>query len=362
VKCGASGVVCLLTSSLVLVGCGGGRTPAPVAIGYVAHPQSHSMSVINIPADKLISTVQIGDSSFGSLTQTASYPQRVAVRADGSRAYVTDASTSVWIVDTQANAAVGRIEAGSEPIDLALSPDGKNLYVTSITCGALLCSGPTHPAQQASLEVIDMLSASIKATITFGKTPDVFLSAVALAPDSSRAFVANAEGNEIWVIDTQTNSISDAISTGRKGISDLALSADGKSLYAISFARVGLVTGFFLDVIDTKSNNLVTSIALGDGEVPLQVAVTPDGHRGFVTGDSGHMWLLDVANNQVAGSLEISAGNPLTGGAITPDGTRVYVTCSNNSTIYAVSAANDKVVDTIARSDNPGGLTIGAAR
>lgn len=96
--------------------------------------------------------------------------------------------------------------------------------------------------------------------------------------------------------------------------------------------------------------------------MPLQVAVTPDGNPGFVTGDSGHMWVLDLANNQVASTLEISAGNPLTGVAITPDGTRVYVTCSNNSTIYAVSTANDKAVDTIARSDYPGGLTIGAAR
>ena len=74
------------------------------------------------------------------------------------------------------------------------------------------------------------------------------------------------------------------------------------------------------------------------------------------------MWVLDLANNQVAGTLEISAGNPLTGVAITPDGTRVYVTCSNNSTIYAVSTANDKAVDTIARSDYARGLTIGAAR
>ena len=361
-KRSAFGEVCLLVSISALVGCGGGSTPPPVAIGYVAHPQSHSMSVINIPADKLISTVQIGNSSSGSLTQTPSYPQRVAVTGDGSRAYVTDASTSVWIVDTQANAAVGRIDAGTEPIDLAISPDSKSLYVTSITCGVLLCSGPAHPLQQASLEVIDTLSNSLKATITFGKIPDVLLSAVALAPDGSRAYVGNEVGNEIWMINTATNSIAGTISTGRKSISDLAFSTDGKSMYAISYAQVGFATAFFLDVIDTRTNTVAASIALGDGEVPLQIAITPDGNRGFVTGDGGHMWVLDLANNQVAGSLEISAENPLAGVAITPDGTRVYVTCSNNSTIYAVSTANYKVVDTIARSDYPGALTISPAK
>ena len=52
---------------------------------------------------------------------------------------------------------------------------------------------------------------------------------------------------------------------------------------------------FFLDVIDTKTNTVATSITLGDGEVPLRIAVMPDGNRGFVTGDFGHMWMLDLA-------------------------------------------------------------------
>jgi YVTN family beta-propeller protein len=326
--------------------------------GSRRNPQSHSISVVNIPADKVVSKVQIGNSSSGSLTQTASYPQRVAVTPDGSRAYVTDGSTSVWIVDTKAKAAIGRIDAGTEPIDVAITPDGKSLYVTSITCGPLLCSGPAHLAQQASVEVIDTMSSSIKATITFGKTPDVLLSAVALAPDGNRAYVANAVGNEIWMIDTKTNSIADTISTGRKGVSDLAFNSDGKSLYAISYAKVGLVTAFFMDVIDTKTDSVATRIALGDGEVPLQAAVTPDGSLAFVTGDSGRLWVIDLVNNQVAGIIGIAVPNPLLGVAVTPDGSRVYVTCGNNDTIYAVNTANNTVVDTIARSDYPGGLTI----
>jgi YVTN family beta-propeller protein len=163
------------------------------------------------------------------------------------------------------------------------------------------------------------------------------------------------------MIDTKTNSIVDAISTGRKGISDLTFSTDGKSLYAISYAEVGLVTAFFMDVIDTKTNSFATSIALGDGEVPLQTAVTPDGSRAFVTGDGGRMWVIDLINHQVAGNVTVAVPNPLLGVAVTPDGTRVYVTCGNIDTIYAVNTANNTVVDAITRSDYPGGLTIGPA-
>jgi YVTN family beta-propeller protein len=64
-----------------------------------------------------------------------------------------------------------------------------------------------------------------------------------------------------------------------------------------------------------------------------------------------------LVNNQVAGNIGIAVPNPLLGVAIMPDGTRVYVSCGNNDTIYAVNTANNTVVDTIARSDYPGGLT-----
>jgi len=80
------GGVSLFGLTLMLLACGGGRSPAPTAIAYVAHSQNHSVTVVNIPADKTVARIEIGDSSVTSLTQTASYPQRVAFTPDGSRA------------------------------------------------------------------------------------------------------------------------------------------------------------------------------------------------------------------------------------------------------------------------------------
>lgn len=59
----AFSVVSLVALSLILASCGGGSPPATTEIAYVAHSQSHSPSVINIPADKTVASIEIGNSS-----------------------------------------------------------------------------------------------------------------------------------------------------------------------------------------------------------------------------------------------------------------------------------------------------------
>jgi hypothetical protein len=62
------GVMSLLGLSLTLLACSGGSSPAPSAIAYVTHPQSHSLTVVNIPADKTVARIEIGNSSSTSVT------------------------------------------------------------------------------------------------------------------------------------------------------------------------------------------------------------------------------------------------------------------------------------------------------
>jgi YVTN family beta-propeller protein len=350
--------VSLLGLSLVLLACSGGSTPAPVAIAYVAHAQSHSLSVINIPADKTVSRIEIGNSSSSSLAQAASYPQRVAVTPDGSRVYVTDGSTSVWVVDTMTNSPIVLISAGIDPEEVAIAPDGRTAYVTSITCGDLLCSGPSKPAQMASVEVIDTATYSLTATITLGNSPEIFLSGIAVSPDGTRVYVTQNTAGTIWVIDTATNSGAVTISTGSSGLTGVAFSPDGQKLYAVGWT---VANTNFVDVIDTQTNAVRTSIALGNTDRPVGIAITPDGGHAYVVGAEGHVWVVDTIKNTTVNSLTVSYPNGLRGVAITPDGTRAYLTCGNKDTIYVLDTASNSVVDRL-RSDFPGGLAISRAR
>jgi YVTN family beta-propeller protein len=320
------------------------------------------MSVVNIPADKTVATIEIGNSSGTSLTTTASYPTGVAVTPDGSRAYVTDGSTSVWVVDTKLNSAVSKIASGTDPERIAITPDGKRAYVTTITCGLLLCSGPGNPPELASVNVIDTGTNSLVSTITFGQIPATLLSGVTISPDGTRAYVTPNLGSNIWVIDTATNGIIATISTAASGFDDVSASPDGRTVYAIGWRWSGTVTqSFFVDAIDTHTDIVTASITLSNIEELTRIAVTPDGGHAYVIGDGGHVWVIDTVKNAVVATVPVaSVADPLLGIAFTPDGTRAYVTCGNTGLIYVLDATTNHVVDTI-QTDSPSGLAISRA-
>jgi YVTN family beta-propeller protein len=350
-------VVSLVAVILILASCGGGSSPATTAIAYVAHSQSHSLSVIKIPADKTVASIEIGNSSVGDLNLTPSYPAGVAVTPNGSLAYVTDAVTSVWVVDTGSKSVIAKIAAGSDPDEIAITPDGKTAYVTSITCGLLLCSGPDNPPQLASVEVIDTASNSLTATITIGnlptaQTPGVLLSGIAISPDGTRAYVSNGQGNQIWAIDTSSNQVVATIPTAVLGFVGVSISPDGSRLYAASVGNPSVV-----DVIDTKTDDVVTSIPLPSSEPPTQIRVTPDGSHAYVTGDRGHLWVIDTTTSATVATVAVSFDNWLQDIAFAADGSRAYVTCGNTNAIYVLDTTTYSLVGRIA-SSYPGGLAI----
>ncbi len=170
---------------------------------------------------------------------------------------------------------IAKIAAGSGPEAIAITPDGKSAYVTSITCSAPSC--PDNPPPLASVEVIDTSSNSLTATITIGnlptvQTPGVLLSGIAISSNGTRVYVSNVEGNQIWVIDTASNQVVATIPTAVLGFVGMSISPDGGRLYAASVGNPSVV-----DVIDTKTEAVVTSIALPGSDVPTRIAVTPDG-------------------------------------------------------------------------------------
>jgi len=94
-------------------------------------------------------------------------------------------------------------------------------------------------------------------------------------------------------------------------------------------------------VIDTTSNTVVATVGVGGST--LEVAITPDGTRVYVTnGNDNTVSVVDAASNTVVATVRVGA-LPF-GVAITPDGTRAYVTNSGVASVSGLGSVS--VIDT----------------
>ncbi|MDC8011030.1 beta-propeller fold lactonase family protein [Tahibacter soli] len=138
---------------------------------------------------------------------------------------------------------------------------------------------------------------------------------MALRPDGTRAYVANADNNSVSVIDTATNSVVATIPVGNLP-SAVAVRPDGARAYVANFGSDNV------SVIDTATNTVTTTIAVGNG--PRGVAFRPVGTRAYVTNYGGSaVSAIDTATNTVTATIPV--GTFLHGVAFRPDGARAYV-------------------------------------
>ncbi|MDT5026145.1 MAG: hypothetical protein QOE61_2571, partial [Micromonosporaceae bacterium] len=119
-------------------------------------------------------------------------------------------------------------------------------------------------------------SNTVAAAIPVGGGPD----GVAITPDGRRVYVTNSgysttPGNNVSVIDTASNAVIATIPnvsvTSSSG--GVAIAPDGRRAYVASYHS--------LSVIDTASNTFTDTVP---GGTPVEIAITPDGRRAYVAG------------------------------------------------------------------------------
>lgn len=111
------------------------------------------------------------------------------------------------------------------------------------------------------------------------------------------AFVTNAGGDSVSVVNLETKEAVTTISTGEYP-HGLRLSPDGRELY------VANVLGGSVSVIDVASQHEVARLPVG--QAPVQVGFTPDGTRAFVSlRDENHVAVIDTANRKVIERIEV---------------------------------------------------------
>jgi len=233
------------------------------------------------PADKKadgIGIVSLRDLKLLRVIHGGSDPEQVAVSLDGRKLFVANEDVGeVTAIDPEDGRVLATVKVGGEPEGVNLRPDGRVIYVTS--------------EEDNTVTAIDVETLKSVATISVGPRPR----STAFLPDSSRAYVPAENAGTITVIDAQKHRVLQTIKLpGDKTVRPMgtAVSADGQHL----FATTG--RGKHLVVVDTKTNQQIAAIEAG--ERPWGVAVSPDGKTVFTAnGPSKDVSIIDVATGTV---------------------------------------------------------------
>ncbi|HEX7308120.1 YncE family protein [Lentzea sp.] len=254
--------------------------------------------------------VQIVDTRTGAVLAKADTGGRatgVAVSPDGRRLYVVNGWTgAITVVDPRTGAILDRIFTQVQLSHAAMRPDGQRLYVSAA----------------GSVAVVDPENFRLVAAVKVGGGPQ----GLAVHPSNRVLYVANSQDGTVSLVDTATASQTSTIQVG--GMPQfLAISPDGTRLY-VSGMRLGDTTPGTLSVIDTTTNQVVGSVETGRGAG--SIAVTPDGATVYLTlPKDGEVVVVDAATMQVRERLPIDSP----GVAIAPGDSRVFLATGATTTV-----------------------------
>lgn len=246
-----------------------------------------------------------------------------AGRALAPRAFETEVRTSAPVV-------TGAAPVGGEPAAVTFSPDSRKAYV------------------------VRRVGASAGGVSLVNSSTDGVTIATGIATGSPESIVASPDGKRVYVAVAGTGIVAlDAaliqplftipLAFGGGAVDNpqgLALTPDGRRLLVSDNRPGGSVR-----VVDVASRSVTATLALGSREIPLGVAVHPDGQRAYVA----------VADDTLSGldkvvAFDPASGAPLPGGfavgrrpiavAVTPDGAHVFVSNQLDNTVTRYEVAS----------------------
>ncbi|HII91403.1 MAG TPA: PKD domain-containing protein [Methanosarcina sp.] len=300
---------------------------ASTTYGYVANGDDNTVSVIDTANNKVTATVPVG-----------SDPSNVAITPDGKKVYVTNLdSDDVSVIDTATNKVIATVPVETWPCGIAGSPDGKKVYVANE--GGFI-SGK-------SISVINTTTNTVIATMDLGKRP----LPIVITPDGKELYVSYIDSNTLDVIDTATNKVTFTFG-GIGSFVNLAITPDGKKVYAVNSDSYSDVL-----VIDTFAKKEIARIPVGNSSGGI--SVNPAGTKVYVANrNSNDVSVIDVATNKVTATVPVVHPGHV---EVNPAGTKVYVANVDSNTVSVIDTSTNKVIDAFNVGSDPSGIAFSPA-
>ena len=202
--------------------------------GLAHHPTKPLLYAANRHTRPIPGHVVVFDTATGNRVAeiaTEINPYDLVFDATGDNLFVSNwSSRSISVIDTRTNKTRAVIKVGHNPNDMVLAKDGR-LFVA---CGN---ENSVYVIDTKSLRPIEVISTAMFKMAPVGSTPN----ALALDPAQKMLFVANADNNNVAVINISDDEISNVVGFIPTAWypSALAVSADGRSLYVGSSKGLG---------------------------------------------------------------------------------------------------------------------------
>ncbi len=314
---------------------------------YVSDESGGNVVIVDPAGAKVIATIAVGRR-----------PRGIAVSADGKRLYVALSGSpnggpnvdesklpppdrrfdGIGVVDLQSQKTINTFPSNADPETFAISHDGKTLYTSNEDTGML--------------SAIDLVSGTIRATVTVGSEPE----GVAVSPDDRIVYTACETSNAVFAVDAKT----------MKVVATIPTAARPRSVLLSTSSHTGYVTdeiGTALTIFSTADYKVLKTISLGDPKVvrPMGVIASADGRLLYVTtGRAGTLLEIDPDAGRILRTID-GVGRRPWGLALGRDGHIVYTANGPSGDISVVDVDAGRVQNRISVGGSPWGIVAAPA-
>lgn len=284
-------------------------------------------------------------------------PHQINFSPDAQSTYVAaSGSDRIDVYETQAGRWQSAFPASGVPLGIAINPQGE-LLVSRFFAAELEVLGPHgQPLGELPIGAAPSLLIPVPGTrprwlVSSEKAHEVSLLSYQAdqgwqldwaAPSGQRPFPASSDGKRVFVpnyndgtvsvLDLEQGQLIKTIPVGERPSGGSIL--PGSKLYAVAVRGEN-----HLALIDTETLEKTGEIREGIGESPFSVVVDETRKRAYVNNTASHdISIIDLASRQVTERLKV--GELPIVMALQPDGERLWVSCEGSHNMYLVNLSD----------------------
>jgi YVTN family beta-propeller protein len=319
---------------------------------YVTNERSGDVTVIDGADLKVLATIPVGKR-----------PRGIHVSPDGKLVYVALSGTpieappqidahgnpvferkrddddnadktadGIGVLDAAARKLTGKLHAGSDPEEFALSKDGRHIYISN------------EDTKTAS--VTNIASGKLEHIVAVGQEPE----GVTTTPDGRQFYVTCEAGGDIYVVDTSSYA----------AVAHFKVNGRPRSVAFMSSGGIGFIpsesTGE-LNIIDSAKTTVLKTIVLPTGSRPMRVKLSPDEKRLYVSnGRAGTISVFDTHSYELLNTIKV--GTRPWGIDISPDGKFLFAANGPSNDVSVVDLKSNLEVARVKAGSSPWGIAI----